>query len=50
VDAELTFTRRSKALITQISRMAPEPMRGTGAAKVLVDCLITDAGGAVSAG
>jgi len=42
-EAELRFTCKSQALITADLAMAPDSMRGTGAAKALVDRLIADA-------
>ena len=42
-EAELTFTRKCQALITADLAKAPDSMRGTGAAKALVERLIADA-------
>lgn len=42
-EAELTFTRRSPALISADHTSAPPSMRGTGVALALVERLIADA-------
>ncbi|MGO9391974.1 GNAT family N-acetyltransferase [Rhodoblastus sp.] len=41
--AELTFTRSGPGLISADHTIAPESLRGTGAAAALVDFLIADA-------
>jgi predicted GNAT family acetyltransferase len=42
-EAELTYSRASPTLVVADHTFAPDIMRGTGAAKALVDRLITDA-------
>lgn len=42
-EAELTFTHRGPDLISADHTGAPDAMRGTGAARALVDYLIADA-------
>ena len=42
-EAELIFTRKNQTQITADLAKAPDSMRGTGAAKALVDRLIADA-------
>lgn len=42
-EAELTFTQRGPALISADHTGAPDSMKGTGAAKALVDFMIADA-------
>ena len=42
-EAELTFTRRSLDLISADHTGAPDSLKGTGAAKALVDFMIADA-------
>ncbi len=42
-EAELTFTQRGPALISADHTGAPDSLRGTGAAKALVDFMIADA-------
>ena len=42
-EAELTFTQRDPALISADHTGAPDSMKGTGAAKALVDFMIADA-------
>jgi predicted GNAT family acetyltransferase len=42
-EAELTFSRASPKLVIADHTFAPESMRGTGAAKAMVDRLIADA-------
>jgi len=42
-EAELTFTRTRQGVITADHTNAPDTMRGTGAAKALVERLVADA-------
>lgn len=42
-EAEITFTRRSPALISADHTGAPDSMKGTGAAMALVEFMIADA-------
>ncbi|MDE2577177.1 MAG: N-acetyltransferase [Hyphomicrobiales bacterium] len=42
-EAELTFTQRGADLISADHTGAPESLRGTGAARALVDFMIADA-------
>ncbi|WP_164156822.1 GNAT family N-acetyltransferase [Sandarakinorhabdus rubra] len=42
-EAELVFTHRGPGLISADHTGAPDTMRGTGAARALVDALIADA-------
>ncbi|OYQ33231.1 GNAT family N-acetyltransferase [Sandarakinorhabdus cyanobacteriorum] len=42
-EAELVFTHRGPGLISADHTGAPDALRGTGAAKALVDALIADA-------
>lgn len=42
-EAELTFTQRGAGLISADHTGAPDSLRGTGAAKALVDFMIADA-------
>ena len=42
-EAELTFTQRGPALVSADHTGAPDSMKGTGAARALVDLMIADA-------
>lgn len=42
-EAEITFTRRDAKLISADHTNAPDTMRGTGAARALVEFMIADA-------